>query len=136
MWLEAKNIHSNQPTKKLDQKRYGHFRITKDIGQGAFQLELSEGWMIYNMFNKDLPTRCKELHFPGQHIELALLPDIINKEEEYEVEEIRKHRKQEWKTQFLVHWKGYGDEHNQWIAEKGLSHAKETIKGYWAKVSS
>jgi len=26
-------------------------------------------------------------------VELALLPDIINKEEEYEVEEIRKHQK-------------------------------------------
>jgi len=26
-------------------------------------------------------------------MELALLPDIINKKEEYEVEEIRKHKK-------------------------------------------
>ena len=27
MWLEAKNIHSKQPSKKLDQKRYGYFKI-------------------------------------------------------------------------------------------------------------
>jgi len=46
------------------------------------------------MFNENLLTRYRELHFPGQHIELAPLPDIINEEEEYEVEEIRKHRKQ------------------------------------------
>ena len=32
VWLEAKNIHSNQPLKKLDQKRYGPFRIIKKIG--------------------------------------------------------------------------------------------------------
>jgi len=28
---------------KLDNKRYGPFRISKDIGSGAFELELSEG---------------------------------------------------------------------------------------------
>jgi len=43
MWLEAKNIYSNRSSKKLDQKRYGLFRISKDIGQGTFQLELLEG---------------------------------------------------------------------------------------------
>ena len=42
MWLENKNIHSNKPLKKLDQKRYGPFRISKDIGQGAFQLKLPQ----------------------------------------------------------------------------------------------
>ena len=43
VWLENKNIHSNQPSKKLDNKRYEPFRISKDIGLGAFQLELPEG---------------------------------------------------------------------------------------------
>jgi len=54
MWLENKNIHSNQLSKKLDNKRYGPFRISKNIGSEAFQLELSEGWMIHNVFNEDL----------------------------------------------------------------------------------
>ena len=56
VWLENKNIQSNRPSKKLDNKRYGPFRITKDIGLGVFQLELQEEWMIYNVFNKDLLT--------------------------------------------------------------------------------
>jgi len=54
VWLEAQNIHLNRPSKKLDQKRYRLFKISKNIGQGTFQLELSEGWMIHNMFNEDL----------------------------------------------------------------------------------
>ena len=45
------------------------------------------------MFNKDLLTRCKELQFKGQHIELVSLSTIINKEEKYEVKGVRKHRK-------------------------------------------
>jgi len=42
MWLENKNIHSNRPSKKLDNKRYKPFRISKNIDSGAFQLELPE----------------------------------------------------------------------------------------------
>ena len=43
MWLENKNIHLNQPSKKLDNKKYRPFRISKNISLGAFQLELPEG---------------------------------------------------------------------------------------------
>ena len=93
VWLDNKNIQSNRPSKKLDNKRYRPFRILKDIGLGAFQLELPEGWMIHNVFNEDLLTRCVEPKFKGQHKEPAPLPTIINEEEEYEVEEVRKHRK-------------------------------------------
>ena len=63
-------------------------------------------------------------------------PNIINEKEEYEVEEIRKHRKRGWGTQYLVHWKGYGDEHDQWIVEMRLPYVKEVIKDYWIRISS
>ena len=93
MQLEAKNIHLNRPSKKLNQKRYRPFRILKDIRQGAFQLELLKGWMIYDVFNKNLLIKCREPHFLGQCMDLAPLPTIINEEEEYKVEEVQKHRK-------------------------------------------
>jgi len=54
-----------------------------------------------------------EPKFKSQHEELAPLPMIINEEEEYEAEEVKKHRKQSRETQYLVYWKGYRDEHNQ-----------------------
>jgi len=88
------------------------------------------------MFNKDLLTRCNKSQFKNQHMELALSPTIINEEEEYEVEEVRKHRKQGRGTRYLVHWKGYGDEHDQWITETGLLHAKEAIEDYWTRYLS
>ncbi len=31
IWLEAKNIHLNRPSKKLNQKRYRPFKIFKNI---------------------------------------------------------------------------------------------------------
>lgn len=68
-------------------------------------------------------------------MEIAPPPDIINEEEEYKVKEVQNHRKQGCGTQFLVYQKGYGSEHDQWIAEMGLPHAKETIQDYWARLS-
>jgi len=76
-----------------------------------------------------------ELKFKKQHKKPAPLPTIIN-EEENEVEEVRKHRNHGRRTRYLVHWKGYGDKHDQWIVETGLSHAKEVIKDYWARCLS
>ena len=130
VWLENKNIYSNRPSKKLDQKIYESFRISKDIGLGAFQLELSEGWIIHNVFNKDLLTRYNEPQFKEQYVKLVPPPIIINKEEKYEVKEVQKHRKYGRETQYLVYWKGYRNEHNQWITESGLSHTKEMIEDY------
>ena len=77
-----------------------------------------------------------ELKFKGQHENPVPPPMIINDKEEYKVEEVRKYRKQGRGMQYLVHWKGYGDEHNQWIAETGLPHTKEVIKDYWMRYSS
>ena len=65
----------------------------KEIGQEAFQLKLPKGWMIHDVFNEDLLTRCREPHYSGQHMEPASPPTIINEEEEYEVKEVWKHRK-------------------------------------------
>jgi len=71
-----------------------------------------------------------EPKFKGQYKDSTPLPMIINKEEEYEVKEIRKHRKHGKETQYLVHWKSYRDEYDQWIAETELPHAKEVIEDY------
>jgi len=86
--------------------------ISKDISLEVFQLKLLEEWTIHNVFNKDLLTQCVEPKFKGQYEEPAPLPTIINEEEEYKVEEVRKHRKHGKEMQYLVHWKGYRDEHD------------------------
>jgi len=67
------------------------WKISKNIGQRAFQLKLLEGWMIHNVFNEDLLTRNREPQFKGQHMEPVLPFTIINEKEEYEVKEVRKH---------------------------------------------
>jgi len=70
----------------LDQKRYRPFTIKEEIGQGAYRLELPEGWTIHDVFNEDLLTRCRKAEFASQRKDPAPPPDIINEEEGYEVD--------------------------------------------------
>ena len=44
--------------------------------------------MIHNVFNKNLLTQYKKLQSKRQHMDSVPLPDIINEEKEYKVEEI------------------------------------------------
>ena len=88
MWLEARNIHLNRLSKKLDQKRYRSFKILKDIRWKVFQLKFLKRQIIHNVFNEDLLTKYRKTHFLEQYMELAPLLIIINKEEKYEVEEV------------------------------------------------
>jgi len=46
------------------------------------------------------------------------------------VEEVWNYKKQGYNMQFLVHWKGYRNEYNQWISETELPHTKKTIEDY------
>jgi hypothetical protein len=130
VWLEGTNITTNRPAKKLDAKRYGPFTVKEKIGQGAYRLDIPKGWVIHNIFNEALLLPFRGPEFDSQRKEPPPSPDIINDEEEYEVEEIRGHCKKGRGIQYLVHWKGYGNEHDQWLSKTNLEGSAELIEEY------
>ncbi|KAF7785180.1 hypothetical protein Agabi119p4_1345 [Agaricus bisporus var. burnettii] len=134
VWLETTNIHSNRPTRKLDHKRYGPFEILKQIGDRSYKLKLPDTWAIHNVFHTSLLTKVRDPEFDSQKKPTPPPPDIINEEEEYEVEEIRGHRRRGRGIQFLVHWKGYGNEDDSWIPQSSLENAEEALSEYRAKL--
>ena len=81
MWLEAKNIHTEQGSAKLNNKRYGPFKVTRAIGHGAYELKLPTTWMIHNVFNENLLTWWREPKVQKQKNMTLPLLEIINKEE-------------------------------------------------------
>ena len=42
--LEATNIRTKQPSKKLDDKQYGPFQIVKKEGLASYHLKLDKSW--------------------------------------------------------------------------------------------
>jgi hypothetical protein len=56
--------------------------------------------------------------------------DIIEKEEEYEIEEIHRHRRKGRGTQYLVHWKGYGNKDDTWLPRPSLGNAEKLLSEY------
>jgi hypothetical protein len=59
------------------------------------------------------------------------LPEIIEGETEYVVEQILSHRDvgrgKRTKRQYLVKWEGYGDEHNSWEPLGYLTNFEDAI---------
>jgi hypothetical protein len=130
VWLEGTNITGNRTTKKLSNRRYGLFPIKEKIGHRAYRVKLPDSWIIHDVFNEVLLTPHEKPQYRIQEKPTPPPPDIINEEEEFEIEEIRGHRRRGRGTQYLVHWKGYNDEEDTWIAESHLPHAKGVIKDY------
>ncbi|KAF8639614.1 hypothetical protein AX16_010258 [Volvariella volvacea WC 439] len=133
VWLEAKNLKTHRIAKKLAPKREGPFKITRVLGPVTFQLELSEQCKIHNVFHASLLTPYKENNIHGPNF---LMPpsDIINDEEEWEVENIIKHRwtgpKRKRQVEYLIAWKGYPSSENRWEKEELLTNAPDILKRY------
>ncbi len=58
------------------------------------------------------------------------LPDLVNDQEEYEVEDLLSHRKEGTKTEYLVRFKGYCPEDDLWLPQRNLEHSQDLIKEY------
>ena len=108
VWLEGKNLQLPHQVTKLVPKRYGPFKIIKEISSVAYQLQLPPAWTIHDVFHASLLLPYSET--PSHRPNFSRPPpDLIRGEEEYEVESICSHRyfSRNKKLQFLIRWKGY-----------------------------
>jgi hypothetical protein len=108
---------------KLKPKFYGPYRISRRIGEVAYELELPEGCKIHNVFHVSCLKKAL-----GQHIatstELPPLDEegqlILVPEEILEIKE-RKLRNRTVR-EYLVKWKDFPIEDATWEGEKVLQH--------------
>jgi len=69
---------------------------------------------------------------PGQWTSLPPLPEIVDGEEEWMVEEILDSRMVNWKLRYLVKWEGFGVEHNSWEPWDNV-HAPELVADFYRR---
>jgi hypothetical protein len=85
VWLEAQNL-TIAGNRKLSPKRYGPYWISKKISAVAYQLDLPPSMKIHDVFHIDLLLPYKEMEVYSTPYTQP--PPVIEKEEEYEVENI------------------------------------------------
>ena len=64
--LNAKNIGTKRPAKKLSPKLYGPFKVLEKRGNRALILEISPRWKIYPIFHVSLLEPYRHSVRPGR----------------------------------------------------------------------
>jgi hypothetical protein len=130
VWLEGKNLKFPHQAIKLNPKRYGPFRVIKEISPVAYQLQLPLSWNIHPVFHASLLSSYSETPAYGPNFSQPP-PDLINNEEEYEVEQIKVHQNfgRSKCLQYLIKWRGYPESNNTWEDATNV-HTPELTKQY------
>ena len=136
VWLEGKNLKFLHQVTKLAPKWYGPFKIIKAISPVAYRLQLPPTWTIHNMFHTSLLLPYSETPAHGPNFSRPP-PDLIGREEEYDVESIRAHRYfgRNKRLQFLIRWKGYPESDNTWEPADSV-HTPDLVKKYKQRMPS
>ena len=106
--MDARNIATQRPSKKLDWKRLGPYEIKEVISPWAYHLQLPKDLHIHPVQPVSRLSKVAEDAMPGQ-IEAPPPAVIVNGEEEYEVERVEDSRVFRHQLQYLVKWKGYDE---------------------------
>jgi hypothetical protein len=132
VWLDSRNIKTNRPSKKLDDKWFGPFPIIEVISDNAYKLKLTPPFAkVHPVFNITLLRRFNPDEILNRPKQLHPAPIIDEKgEEAYEVETILDSRLHRGRLEYLVSWKGYGPEHNSWEPERNVEGAKRHVSTF------
>jgi hypothetical protein len=123
---------------KFSQQYAGPFVIKRRIGRLAYELDLPPHWAVHPVFSVAFLEKYPQEPDPFQRP----IPDhpgplsSDGKWEEFEVEAILDKRLRQTRgkrrqiVEYLLKWKGYGNEFNMWYSEDELANCKELIAGY------
>jgi hypothetical protein len=80
VWLEAYNLSTDAPSKKLAAKRLGPYTITELVGPVSYRLDIPVGWRIHNVFHGGLLSRTRDDTIPGHRPEPAPVVHMQDRE--------------------------------------------------------
>jgi hypothetical protein len=89
VYLDASDVSTTRPSKKLSHQRLGPFPVEWKVGNGSYRLHLPVAMKcIHPVFNVMKLTPALEDPIVGRHAPPPPLPEIIDGEEEWVVEKI------------------------------------------------
>ena len=134
VWLDARTLATELPSKKLSNKFEGPFHIIRTIGTHASKLEIPEDWGHHDVFGNYLLRLAATDPLPGQ-VSPPPFPVISTEgEEEFEVEAIINSRMHRGRLEFLVRWVGYDRPTYQPFED--VKDATEALDDYFSRHSA
>ena len=133
VWLEGKDIQTDRPSKKLDDKRYGPFMITEVIGPNAYKLDLPASMKIHPVFNTVKLRPFIPDPIPGRNPNPRPPPLIESNEPEWEIEMIKDSKLVRGRLHFLIKWRGYPHEESTWEPADNLNNADHLVRDFYAR---
>ena len=130
VYLDASDMQTNRPLRKLSHHRLGPFPIVKKVGGSAYQLRLPPLMSrVHPVFNIVKLSPAPVDPIKGCHLCPPLLLEIIDGEEEWVVEEVLDSKMMNQKLCYLVKWEGFGMEHYSWEPWDNI-HALELVTDF------
>ena len=131
VFLSAKNIYTEQSSRKLDWKHLGPFPVLRKINTNAYEIKLPLLMKIYPVFHSSLLQPAATDPMSGQR-PTEPPPIVINGEQEYELRSIidSRYNKRRKRLEYKVQWTGY--DQMDWEPAENLEHAKDLLKDFHA----
>ena len=139
--LNAKNIRTKRPTKKLTPRLYGPFKVLEKQGNRAYTLDIPPYWKIHLVFHVSLLERYKVSDSPNREQPPRDSEDVEG-DMEWEVEKIvkseiitytrkvRRVSKRFKELRYFVKWAGCSEDENTWEKLEGLENAREEVERF------
>jgi len=107
VWVDGRNWRTERPSRKLENKHHGPYRILRTIGTHAYELDIPATIRKHRTFPVSLLQAAAEDPLPGEVIPPPL-PIIVEGEEGSEIDEILDSKRMRGgRLQYLVKWKGF-----------------------------
>ena len=133
VWLDGKDLRTDRPSKKLEDKRYGPYKITKVVSPNAYELKLPPSMKIHPVFNTVKLRPFYPDNISGRKRPSRPPPIIQGENPEWEVEYIKDSRLYRGNLQYLIKWKNYPQEESTWEPVENLKNASKSIRDFHSK---
>ena len=134
--LSTRNLRVDQHLpSKLRRRWVGPFKISRVISPVAYGLDLPPTWQVHPVFHvSNLKRFHRSTEFERE--EQPPPPILVEGEEEYEVEEILRHKGQGARRLYQVLWKGYPVTEASWEPESHLRRAPLILERYLRRIAA
>ena len=130
VFLDSSDIQTTRPSRKLGHKWLGPYPVERAVGR-SYRLRLPRSMQrLHPVFPVIKLRPAPPDPIPGRRQPPPPDPEVIDREERWEVAEILNSRFLRRKLQYLVSWKRFGYEENSWEDEKDVD-APDLIREFY-----